>query len=639
MNAPLTTSGDWLATLLHALSTTSIGVIGDFCLDVYWEQDLSAAERSVETGLMTRPVRDQRYELGGAGNIVNNLVAMGVGTVQVFGVVGQDPFGREMQRLLESKGVGRDGLLAPADDWDTLVYLKPIREGREESRLDFGNFNRLRDEVATALLAKLESALPTLDVVIINQQVFRGIHTDFLQASLNQLLARHSSKTFIADSRHLPGAYADCLRRLNEVEATRQCGAAREYGDVVSLEEAQAAARQLFANSGRPVFVSRGERGVLVADDSGLHVVPGLHIVNPTDPVGAGDSMLAGIAAALAAGYSPERAATFGNFAAGVTVQKLLQTGTASPGEILAIGTSPDYVYAPELAADTRHATYHGDTEIEVVVPPPHSLRITHAIFDHDGTISTLRQGWEAVMEPMMIKAVLGERYADADETLYGRVVRRVREFIDKTTGIQTIAQMQGLVKIIREFGIVPKAEIHNEFEYKAIYLEALMDVVSVRLAKLRRNELDLADFTVKSAPQFLRRLRTAGVKLYLASGTDEKDVVAEAEALGYAALFEGRIYGAVQDVTVEAKRMVLERILKDIGAANVTQVVTFGDGPVEIRETRKRGGIAVGIASDEIRRYGLTPAKRTRLIRAGAHLVVPDFSQLNQLLGLIGLS
>lgn len=242
-------------------------------------------------------------------------------------------------------------------------------------------------------------------------------------------------------------------------------------------------------------------------------------------------------------------------------------------------------------------------------------------------------------MEPMMIKAVLGERYADADETLYGRVVRRVREFIDKTTGIQTIAQMQGLVKIIREFGIVPEAEIHNEFEYKAIYLEALMDVVSVRLAKLRRNELDLADFTVKSAPQFLRRLRTAGVKLYLASGTDEKDVVAEAEALGYAALFEGRIYGAVQDVSVEAKRMVLERILKDIGAANVTQVVTFGDGPVEIRETRKRGGIAVGIASDEVRRYGLTPAKRTRLIRAGAHLVVPDFSQLNQLLGLIGLS
>ena len=633
------TVAHWLERLLETLPSTKIGVIGDFCLDAYWEQDLSAAERSVETELMTRPVREQRYELGGAGNIVNNLVALGVGKVQVFGVVGQDPFGREMQRLLDAKGVDRTGLLAQAGDWDTLVYLKPIREGREESRLDFGNFNRLRDEVATALLAKLESALPALEVVIINQQVLRGIHTAYLQEGLNLLLARHPGRTFIADCRHVAGAYANCLRRLNEVEATRQCGAAREYGDVVSVEEAQQAARRLFADSGSPVFVSRGERGVLVADAAGLHVVPGLHIVNPTDPVGAGDSMLAGIATALAAGYSTEQAATFGNFAAGVTVQKLLQTGTASPTEILAIGASPDYVYAPELADDSRHATHHDDTEIEIVVPLPHPLRITHAIFDHDGTISTLRQGWEAVMEPMMIKAILGDRYASADETLFGRVVHRVRDFIDKTTGIQTIAQMQGLVKIVREFGVVPAAEVRDEFQYKAIYLDALMNVVRERLVKLRRGELELADFSVKSAPRFLQRLQSAGVKLYLASGTDERDVVAEAEALGYAGLFEGRIYGAVQDVTVEAKRMVLERILKDIGAANVTQVVTFGDGPVEIRETRKRGGIAVGIASDEVRRYGLTPAKRSRLIRAGAHLVVPDFSQLNQLLGLIGIS
>jgi len=76
-------------------------------------------------------------------------------------------------------------------------------------------------------------------------------------------------------------------------------------------------------------------------------VIPGLHIVNPTDPVGAGDSMLAGMAAALAAGRSPAQAAVFGNFAAGVTVQKLFQTGTASPAEILAIGADPDYVYGP----------------------------------------------------------------------------------------------------------------------------------------------------------------------------------------------------------------------------------------------------------------------------------------------------
>jgi phosphoglycolate phosphatase-like HAD superfamily hydrolase len=349
--------------------------------------------------------------------------------------------------------------------------------------------------------------------------------------------------------------------------------------------------------------------------------------------------MLAGIAAALATGTTPLNAATFGNFVAGVTVQKLFQTGTASPAEILAIGTDPDYVYAPELADDARHAQYVPGTAMEVVVPLTGQRRITHAIFDHDGTISTLRQGWEAVMEPMMIQAILGNQYASADETLYARVVKRVRDFIDKTTGIQTLVQMQGLAKLVREFGVVPAADVLDEFRYKQIYLDSLMGLVRDRTAQLQRGELDVTDFTVKKAPELLHRLHKAGVKLYLASGTDEKDVIAEAEVLGYAGLFEGRIYGAVGDVAVEAKRIVLDRILKDIGSANVSQMVAFGDGPVEMRETRKRGGLTVGIASDELRRYGLNPGKRSRLIRAGADIIVPDFSQLDAVLRLLGVS
>jgi phosphoglycolate phosphatase-like HAD superfamily hydrolase len=155
----------------------------------------------------------------------------------------------------------------------------------------------------------------------------------------------------------------------------------------------------------------------------------------------------------------------------------------------------------------------------------------------------------------------------------------------------------------------------------------------------LVRHELDVTDFTVKKAPEFLRRLQQAGVKLYLASGTDEKDVIAEAEALGYAPLFEGRIYGAVGDVSKEAKRMVLDRILRDIGEGQSSRLVTFGDGPVEIRETRKRNGLTIGLASDEVCRHGLNPAKRSRLIRAGAQVVVPDYSQSDAMLRLLGLS
>lgn len=617
-----------LTGLLAELPRARVAVLGDFCLDVYWTMDCSAAETSVETGLVTRPVRQQCCAPGGAGNVVNNLLAIGVGRVAAFGVFGDDPFGRELLRLLQAAGVDLSGVLTQAQDWNTPVYIKPIRDGREEQRLDFGNFNRLHDDVGGALLERLERALPELDAVIVNQQLRCGVHSPFVQSRLNDLFQAHPGRIFVVDSRHLSAVYDACLLKVNDLEATALCGGAHPPGDLITLEEASAAAQHLYARRRQPVFVTRGARGCLVADGGGLQVVAGLHIVKPTDPVGAGDSMVAGIAAALAARRAPLQAARFGNFVAGVTVQKLFQTGTATPAEILEIGADPDYVCEPELADDPRKAHYRAGTEIEIVVAPCSQLRISHAIFDHDGTISTLRQGWEAVMEPMMIRTILGDRYSTADETLYTRVVKRVREYIDKTTGIQTLVQMQGLVALVREFGLTPEGDVLDEHRYKAIYLDALMGLVRERMAKLRKGELDIGDFTVKRAPQFLERLRAAGVRLYLASGTDQQDVVTEAEALGYAPLFEGRIYGAVGDVAQEAKRMVLDRILHDIGAGNMRLVAAFGDGPVEIRETRKRGGLTVGVASDEVRRYGLNASKRSRLIRAGAHLVVPDFAQ-----------
>ena len=241
-------------------------------------------------------------------------------------------------------------------------------------------------------------------------------------------------------------------------------------------------------------------------------------------------------------------------------------------------------------------------------------------------------------MEPMMLRAILGPVYDSADETTYHKVLSRVRTFIDATTGVQTLVQMQGLVKLVAELGFVPADEILDEFGYKAIYNEALLDLVRGRLAKFERGELAVADFAVKGAVEFQRALHGAGVKLYMASGSDQDDVIAEARALGYADLFEGRIYGAIGDVTKEAKKIVMDRILTDIGADQISSMVAFGDGPVEIRESRKRGGLAVGIASDEVRRFGLNSSKRRRLIRAGADLIVPDFSQWQALLPMLGV-
>jgi len=159
--------------------------------------------------------------------------------------------------------------------------------------------------------------------------------------------------------------------------------------------------------------------------------------------------------------------------------------------------------------------------------------------------------------------------------------------------------------------------------------------MVNRRADELRGGRRPVSDFTIEGAVAFLEALRAHGVRLYLASGTDEEDVRREAELLGYAHIFEGRIYGSVGDVKRYSKRLVIEAIIREnhLGGG---ELVVFGDGPVEMRQARRAGGLAIGIASDEVHRSGLNPDKRTRLIRAGAHLLASDFSDPDPLLNLM---
>ena len=623
---------NWLEACLAAIPKARVTVFGDFCLDAYWLIDPDEGELSIETGLPVRRVRRQRYGLGGAGNVVANLVDLGVGQVRAVGLVGDDLFGRQMLEMLRRLDVDARGMLTGSGGWQTQVYAKPCVGEEEQSRIDFGPFNTLTEADAEALSAELDRAAGGSEAVILNQQVPAGVSTPEMIERINAVVASRPQCRFLVDSRHRAELYEGCLLKLNAHEAARLAGEPRPLEERIPAAAARDLAARLRERIGRTVFVTRGEAGLVVADEAAVHDVPGIQVIERTDPVGAGDTATSALAAVLAAGGDALTAAKLANIAASITVRKLQTTGTATPEEIRQIGPTPDYVYLPELADDPRKARYLGDSEIEIVRDLPDDVNIRHAIFDHDGTISTLRQGWEEIMGPMMVRAILGTRYDDADEALYHGVVDAVRAFVDNTTGAQTLVQMQGLVGLIERFGCVEKADVLDMHGYKALYNEELMAMVRRRVAKLRRGELDAGDFLIKGARQFLEALCARGVKLYLASGTDQADVAAEAETLGYAHLFDGRIFGAVGDIKVEAKRVVLQRIFSEHGLTG-SEVVTFGDGPVEIRETRKRNGIAVGLASDELRRFGPSPAKRSRLIRAGADLIVPDFSQRDKLL------
>lgn len=622
---------DRIKEILARIKEVRVAVYGDFCLDAYWLLDPRGSEVSVETGLAARAVRSHHYSLGGASNVVANLAALEPAGIQVIGVIGDDIFGRELQRQLRDLNVDTGYLAVQGEDFDTVTFGKPYLEDSEEARIDFGFFNKRSEATDRILLEGIGVALETADALIVNQQVPGSLANESFIERANALFEKFSEKVVLLDSRHYGDKFTNIYRKTNDIEAAALNGVEVGLEDIVPLSDLKNYAGNLYKLSGKPVFLTRGSRGLITVDGEGVYEVPGIQLLKRVDTVGAGDTVTSALALCLGAGSGAAEAAEFANFAAAVTVQKLFCTGTASGSEILETGKDADYIYQPELAEDARWARYLSGTEIECCYESIPTGRIKHVVFDNDGTISTLREGWEEIMAPMMIGAILGDHYETAGETVYHKVRKRVAEYINKSTGIQTILQMESLTEMVREFGVVDSDKVLDKFGYKEIYNKALVEMVAVRLDKLKRGELGVGDYTVKGSVDFLKSLRERGIILYLASGTDRDDVFAESEALGYAHLFDGGIYGAVGDVAKYSKKMVIERIM---AAHNLQgeELAVFGDGPVELRECRKRDGLAIGVASDEIRRHGLNTEKRARLIKAGAHLVIGDFSQHGRL-------
>jgi len=262
------------------------------------------------------------------------------------------------------------------------------------------------------------------------------------------------------------------------------------------------------------------------------------------------------------------------------------------------------------------------NTHPEIINPHIPRGHIRHALFDFDGTLSLIREGWQGVMTPMMVEVLLNTPTHESEEELYAVVT----EFVDQLTGKQTIYQMIQLCEEVRQRGGEPL----DPLEYKWMYLDQLWERIKGRVAGLKSGEIEPEEMMVPGVVPMLEALCARGVTCYLASGTDQVYVLDEAAALGLPSYFAS-IYGALDDYQNYSKKMVIERIL-DENRMSGPEFVTFGDGYVEIEDTKAVGGIAVGVASDEVNRQGINKWKRERLIQAGADLIIPDFRQHEQL-------
>jgi bifunctional ADP-heptose synthase (sugar kinase/adenylyltransferase)/phosphoglycolate phosphatase-like HAD superfamily hydrolase len=633
-----------ITDVMKRLPGARVGVLGDYCIDAYWELDSSIPEISIETGKQVQHVKAERYSPGGAGNVVVNLRALGVKHIMAFAIIGDDLYGREMARGLTELGVDTTGLIVQRTGWATPVYGKPLLDDVEQQRLDFGLFNVMMNETFHLLTKCLCENKDEIDFLIVNQQIPHGWCSVEHAEWMSMELRTHWAGRHIVDARHFVRYFAGNALKVNQREAAHVLALPqpeRHFSD----DEALDLLRGLTRNSDEVQFVTRGEYGILAGEVNTEFIIPGVAITGPTDTVGAGDAATAMLAACRAIRLDPRSSATMANLAAAITVQKINQTGTASESELVDAARRLSYVHHPTLADEPRRAQLCAGTDVEIVTgsfytsvmaePFPYQ----YAVFDHDGTISTLRQGWELVMEPVMVRAILGSRYNSMDSVLFQKVTHRVRQFIEQSTGIQTIAQMDGLVRMVTEFGIAPADEQCDAWGYKQTYNDALMAMVNDRIERLERGELNLDDFIMKGAVAFLKELRARDVKLFLVSGTDEVDAIREAGLLGYASLFDQGIFGAKPGSRADTKGEIINSLLDTIGknsTAGDSGLLVIGDGPVEIRLGSRYGATSLGIASNEEHRFGLNTTKRRRLIRAGAHLITPDFSQWRSLLDLL---
>ncbi len=259
------------------------------------------------------------------------------------------------------------------------------------------------------------------------------------------------------------------------------------------------------------------------------------------------------------------------------------------------------------------------NSEIEIINDKVERGAIRHALFDFDGTISLIREGWQQVMIPMMVEILMQTPRHESEAELTAIVA----EFVDRTTGQQSIYQMIQLCEEIAKRGGEPLDPV----AYKHKYLKLLRARFEHRIAGLKDGSISQEAMLVPGSLEMLRSLEERQVACYLASGTDKVYVEDEAAALGITSYFRGGVYGAVDDYKTYSKAMVIDRILRTHGIRGA-ELVVFGDGYVEIEDAKRVGGIAVGLATDEIRLASVNAWKRNRLLQAGADIIVPHFRE-----------
>jgi phosphoglycolate phosphatase len=238
-------------------------------------------------------------------------------------------------------------------------------------------------------------------------------------------------------------------------------------------------------------------------------------------------------------------------------------------------------------------------------------------LFDFDGTISLIRSGWMDVMVPMMVEILLDLKTGESEE----RLRALVEDFVGKLTGKQTMYQMIALAEQVAARGGMPLEPLI----YKKMYLDRLHGKIAHRLEELRKGEVSPDKYLVPGARRLLETLYERGLKMYLASGTDQPYMRDEADLVDVSKFFGGRVYGALDDYKSFSKKILIQRLISTAEFEGPA-FLGFGDGYVEIENVKEVGGVAVGVATAEPECNRVDEWKRNRLASVGADFIIPNY-------------
>ncbi len=249
---------------------------------------------------------------------------------------------------------------------------------------------------------------------------------------------------------------------------------------------------------------------------------------------------------------------------------------------------------------------------------------IRHVLMDWDGTTSLSRGGWADIMATLYAEHL--PRRADEDDA-----ARRNFARVELMTlnGQPSIHQMAHLAELVRQRGGAAESAEHYHDEFQ----RRLGETVRARLARARQEPPGTDSLLVRGVRGLFDALRARGIALTLATGSVMHEVRHETELLDVARYF-GAMHGpeSLDDRTF-SKGAIISELLRNHDLHGAT-LLAFGDGAVEIRETKAVGGIAIAVASDEENPGSgrVDAAKRETLLAAGADGVIADFHHAQQI-------